>query len=109
MYLEVAKRVKRRTRHNKEQLYVTDPSEYDATIRNKFFFVGTRAGEIAGPFGPTGLKVFLTTSLDADSNTNSITIYIVSTTSRTLPRIVNSPYARERDVSNVEDHDVEPF
>jgi len=35
LYREVASRIKEKS----EKLYVTDPSEYDATRRSKFFFV----------------------------------------------------------------------
>lgn len=103
MYRAVAQRVKQVSCST--QLYVTDPSEYDATVRTKFFFVGGCRDEIAGPFGALGLKVFLSTTLDVYENTNEYTIYIVRTTSKTLSRIINSPYAREPEPTT----EIEPF
>ena len=88
LYRQVADRVQKRD----EKLYVTDPSEYDATRRSKLFFVDGGDG-IAGPFGQLGLKVFLETHF-SDNYTEDTCIYIVSTTSRALATIRNSPFAK---------------
>jgi hypothetical protein len=87
LYREVADRIKEKG----GLLYVTDPSTYDASVRSKLFFVDGVDG-IAGPFGQTGLKVFLGASLDA-SKPENVLVYVVSTTHRSLSIIRKSPYA----------------
>jgi len=77
------------------KLYVTDPSEYDATRRAKLFFVDGDDG-IAGPFGQLGLKVFLGSHFGED-HADNIHVYVVTTTHRALARIRESPYAKEQD------------
>lgn len=89
LYREVARRVQEKG----GKLYVTDPSEYDATRRSKLFFVDGSGG-IAGPFGQNGLKVFLGTYFGEDS-TDNVRVYVVTTTHRALGLIRASPYARE--------------
>ena len=90
VYREVASRTKTDQRTGK--LYVTDPSEYDATRRAKVFFVdGDDA--IAGPFGQNGLKVFLGSSFGPDHIEN-VCVLVVATTHRALRLIRESPYAQ---------------
>jgi len=89
IYGEVAARIKAKIENEKTVYYVLDPSETFAVVRNKLFFIGGDGSELAGPFGYEGLKVFLQTRLE---NTRE-RIYIVSTTSRALAVIKNSPYA----------------
>jgi len=84
-----------RTQEKAGKLYVTDPSEYDATRRSKLFFVDGDDG-IAGPFGQLGLKVFLGTHFGED-HTEDVRIYVVATTPRALATIRDSPFAREPD------------
>lgn len=89
LYREVATRIKEKD----GKLYVTDPSEYDATRRAKLFFVDGDDG-IAGPFGQIGLKVFLGVSFGQD-HAGNVSVYVVTTTHRALEMIRKSPYARE--------------
>ena len=89
LYREVAIRVK--TDAKKGTLYVTDPSEYDATRRAKLFFVDGGDG-VAGPFGQLGLKVFL--GANFGETTHNVRIYVVATTHRALTRILDSPHAQ---------------
>ena len=91
LYRAVAIRIKERD----GKLYVTDPSEYDATRRSKFFFVdgGT---SIAGPFGQRGLKVFLGANF-GDDFTENVRVYVVTTTHRALSIIRKSPFAKPPD------------
>lgn len=98
IYREVSARVK--TDEKKGTLYVTDPSEYDATRRAKLFFVDGGDG-VAGPFGQLGLKVFLGASFGEAAH--NVRIYIVTTTHRALTRILDSPYAK----STEEDADLD--
>lgn len=94
LYRATASRIK--TRDGK--LYVTDPSTLDATVRSKFFFVDADDG-IAGPFGQLGLKVFLGTAFGQEK-VDSIQVYVVSATHRSLSIIRKSPYAREPDADD---------
>lgn len=89
IYKAIADRVKEKG----GKLYVTDPSEYDATRRSKLFFVDGDDG-IAGPFGRLGLKVFLGSHFGQD-HTDNIYVYIVATTPRALSLIRLSPFASE--------------
>lgn len=89
IYREVSARVK--TDPKKGTLYVTDPSEYDATRRTKLFFVDGGDG-VAGPFGQLGLKVFLGSSFGDVAH--NIRVYIVTTTPKALDLIRRSPYAQ---------------
>jgi hypothetical protein len=89
IYSEVAFRIKSKSEEGKVTYYVLDPSEHFAVVRNKLFFIGGDGTELAGPFGYEGLKVFLQTRLE---NTRE-RIYVVTTTSRALSIIKNSPYA----------------
>jgi hypothetical protein len=91
LYREVAARI----REKDGALYVTDPSEYDATRRAKLFFVDGDDG-IAGPFGQLGLKVFLGANFGAE-HTGNVRVYVVTTTHRALDLIRKSPYARPPD------------
>lgn len=93
LYRTVAARVKADSKTGK--LYVTDPSEYDATRRAKLFFVDGGDG-IAGPFGQLGLKVFLGTSF-GENHAGNIRVYVVTTTHRALELIRASPYAKPPD------------
>lgn len=86
------KAVAARIREKAGVLYVTDPSEYDATRRAKLFFVDGHDG-IAGPFGQLGLKVFLGASFGTE-HTSNVRVYVVTTTHRALDLIRKSPYAR---------------
>ena len=91
LYKAVADRVQEKS----GKLYVTDPSEYDATRRSKLFFVDG-GDAIAGPFGQLGLKVFLGATFGQD-HTDNIRVYVVTSTHRALALIRESPYARERE------------
>jgi hypothetical protein len=90
LYREVVVRIKEL---KDGKLYVTDPSEYDGTRRSKFFFVDAHGG-IAGPFGQRGLKVFLGTEFGS-TLVEDVNIYVVTTTSRALAVIRESPFARD--------------
>ena len=86
IYSSVAARIKEKD----GELYVTDPSDYDAAHRSKLFFVD--AGDsVAGPFGPTGLKVFLRSQFG--ESPSNVTVYVVRTTHRALSVIRQSPFA----------------
>lgn len=92
IYRAVATRTK--FDHKKQQWYVTDPSEYDATRRKKLFFVDG-GDALAGPFGPLGLTVFLRSNFKETSQNTRI--YTVITTHRALDRIRNSPFTAPPD------------
>lgn len=91
VYREVALRIKEKN----GRYYVTDPSIYDTSVRTKLFFVDAIDG-IAGPFGQTGLKVFLGASLGAIKADN-IQVYVVSTLHRSLCIIRRSPFAKSNE------------
>lgn len=103
LYREVAKRIQEKD----GKLYVTDPSEYDATRRSKFFFVDG-GDAIAGPFGQRGLKVFLGSQLAQVIRDNPL-IYIVATTPRALRVIRESPHACEHADEVEVDESIELF
>ena len=92
LYGAVAERVK----GSGDKLYVRDPHPHKNKVRKRLYFVDGGDG-IAGPFGPEGLESFLyDTSPDG---TAPIGVYAVSTTSRALRRILESPYAARVEAS----------
>ena len=95
IYSTISTRIKEKDGH----LYVTDPSNYDASRRSKLFYVDADQG-IAGPFGPSGLKVFLRDISFAVKNPESMRIYIVTTTDRALRIIRQSPFSRNSEQLN---------
>lgn len=94
VYREVHRRVKIKTVAGKSCRYVTDPNPHNPTVRLKYFFVGSADDEVAGPFGFDGLKVFLEASLGG-TGYQSVRVYIVSTTTRALAIICDSPFVRD--------------
>lgn len=103
LYREVTARIKEKD----GKLYVTDPSEYDATRRTKLFFVDGGDG-IAGPFGQLGLKVFLGSNF-GEMHPDNVRIYIVATSHRALRLIRNSPHARPPDIGPDPDSSADLF
>lgn len=79
----------KRTKANRLRYYLYDPQAFATgrpIRRNKLYFVEGDEGHFAGPFGPEGLKVFFGTVGRDDQ-----TIYVVSTTHRSLSIIKKSP------------------
>lgn len=79
----------KRTKDNRTRYYLLDPQAFATgrpIRRNKLYFVEGDVGNIAGPFGPEGLKVFFGKVGRDDQR-----IYVVSTTHRSLSTIRNSP------------------
>jgi hypothetical protein len=99
----VGARIKERTTKGKTQLYVTDPGGYDSTKRTKFFFVEGANKEIAGPFGPMGLKIFLHGTMSGPGRLQDLRVYIVGTTHRALTVIQNSPFAHTLETDSGEE------
>jgi len=91
IYSAIAPRIKEKG----GRLYVVDPSGYDPTHRTKLFFVDDGGDSVAGPFGPTGLKVFLRSEFK-DSSDN-VGVYVVSTTHKSLALIRSSPLTAPRE------------
>jgi hypothetical protein len=102
MYSAIGGLIKtKKTKDDREKLYVLDPGEFKrgrAVTRNKLYFVEGEEGVIAGPFGPVNLKVFFNQNQQDDH-----TIYVVSTTHRSLSIIQASPLIHEAQEEEPED------
>ena len=78
------------TKDGRTRYYLYDPQAFMTgrpIRRNKLYFVEGAEGDIAGPFGPEGLKVFF-----GQVGRDDQRIYVVSTTHRSLSIIRNSPF-----------------
>lgn len=95
MYAAVGELIREKTVNGKSKLYVLDPQMYRlgrAVTRNKLYFVEGEEGRVAGPFGPSGLKVFFDQSARSGMGPlEGNPIYVVATTHKSLSTIRNSP------------------
>jgi hypothetical protein len=89
LYIDVAKHIRSEEIDGVLSYYAIDPSPYDASRRQKLYFVEGSEEGLAGPYGPTQLKVFLGTH-DLGAEDQRVRIYVVLTTHSALHLIQSS-------------------